>query len=92
MPEINLIMANYTPFKLLGPGHFLLEEIESRGWNLEGFKRRMGLVDESIHRLMNSELEINKEIADKLSSLFGQSSQFWMNLDSNYRNRKEKTD
>lgn len=84
-------MTNMKPFMNIGPGEFIKEELEERGWRQEDLAEILGLSLKSINQLIKNKQAITIETAKLLSEAFGQSPQYWMNLDTNYRLRL-KTD
>jgi len=75
------------PFLTIGPGAFIKEELEVRGWLQEDLAAIVGLSTKHINELIKNKKPITIETARLLSSAFGQSAQYWINLDTNYRLR-----
>lgn len=80
-------MANYKPYLNIGPGDFLKEEMEVRSWSNEDLAQVLGLSPKTISELLNNKQRITIDTALTLSKAFGQSPQYWLNLDNNYRLR-----
>jgi len=78
---------SYTPYIIVGPGEFLEEELEYRGWSQVDFSEITGLTEKTISKIMNNKQSITIETAQLFSRIFGQSPQYWVNLDTNYRLR-----
>ncbi len=78
-----------TPFMNIGPGEFIKEEMELRDWNNEDLAQVLKLTPKTISLLLNNKQKITIETASLLSKAFGQSPQYWLNLDNNYRLRLE---
>lgn len=77
----------YKPLLNIGPGEFIKEELESRNWRQEDLAEILGISLKSINKLIKNKQSISVETARLLSKAFGQSPQYWMNLDTNYRLR-----
>ncbi len=84
-------MVNKTkPFLNIGPGEFIKEELELRGWSQQDLASILGLSLQTVHKLIHNKQPITLEVARRLSKAFGQSPQYWLNLDNNYRLRLEE--
>jgi len=78
-------MGKYKPFILLGPGDTIRDELEFYGWDQKDLAEITGYTEKHISQLLNNKVPITIEMARKLSEVFKQSPQFWLNLDNNYR-------
>ena len=86
-------MANpIKPHFNFGPGDFIREELEVREWTQEEFADIIGLSEKSVSHIINHKQPITLETAQKLGKVFGQSPQYWMNADTNYRLRLEENE
>ncbi len=83
-------MGKYIPFKLLGPGDSIKEELEFYGWDQKDLADIMGLSEKHVSQLLTNKVPITFDMARQLSQVFKQSPQFWLNLDTNYRLRLEE--
>lgn len=83
--------AKLKPFINIGPGDFIKEELEYRGWGQEDLAQILGLSLHTVSKLVNNKQSITIDIAKLLSKTFGQSPQYWLNLDNNYRLRLQET-
>src|SRR5574337_935319 len=81
------MVMNYKPFLNIGPGEFIKEELESRNWRQEDLAEILGISLKSVNKLIMNKQSITIETARLLSKAFGQSPQYWLNLDTNYRLR-----
>lgn len=75
------------PFLNTGPGDIIKDELESRNWKQEDLAEITGMSLKNINHLLNNKIAISTEMARLLSTVFGQSVTFWINLDVNFRNR-----
>ena len=85
------MVAKYTPFINIGPGEFIKEELEFRNWIQEDLARILGISLKSVSKLIMNKQPITMEMARLLHKAFGQSPQYWLNLDTNYRLRLQES-
>ena len=79
--------TSYTPFLTIGPGEFIREELEERNWRQEDLAHILGLSTKTVNELVTNKQAITRDTAVFLGRAFGQSPQYWINLDANYRLR-----
>lgn len=75
------------PFINIGPGEFIQEELEIRNWTQQDLANILGTSLKFINELIKNKQAITIDTARLLSKAFGQSPQYWLNLDNNYRLR-----
>lgn len=78
-------MLNLKPFKQFGPGDHIKDELKYYKWTLEEFSKKINYSEKKTQKILNNKISIDFEIANKLSGLFKQSPQFWLNLEKKYR-------
>ena len=83
-------MADYKPFINIGIVEYIKEELEERNWSQKDFADVLGCSEKFISDLINNKKEVSAEIASLLSNAFGQSPQYWLNLDFNCRLREKE--
>jgi len=83
------MLRDYNPYYNIGPGDFIKEELEVRGWLQTDLADILGMSKKTINKLINNKQSITIDTAKLLSKAFGQSPQYWINLDTNYRLRLE---
>jgi addiction module HigA family antidote len=67
------------------PGEILREEyIKERGLTITKVAKGLGVHRENLSAIVNCRAGISPELAVKLSEAFGNSTQFWVNLQKNY--------
>ena len=81
------MLKQHKPFYNFGPGDFIKEEIDVRGWQQIDLADILGMSKKSVNKLIKNKQSITIETAKLLSKAFGQSPQYWINLDTNYRLR-----
>ena len=84
-------IKNLKPFKVLGPGYFIQEQMDVREWTQEDLAAVLGMSIKSINQLLQNKQSITIDTARLLFEAFGQSPQYWINLDTNYRLFLQKT-
>jgi antitoxin HigA-1 len=78
----DMIKRNLAP---VHPGEILKEEyIAERGLTIAEVARGLGISRSSLWAIVNEQTGISPEMAVKLSEAFGNTSQFWINLQKNY--------
>ncbi|AQT68229.1 putative HTH-type transcriptional regulator YddM [Anaerohalosphaera lusitana] len=83
--------VKYKPFINIGPGFYIEEELETRGWTKQDLATILGLSSTHVSELIHGKRAVSLETAKLLSKAFGQSPQYWLNLYTNYKLREEKT-
>jgi addiction module HigA family antidote len=71
-------------FKPVHPGVILREIIEELGVSQARLAHDIGVSPMRISHIINSSRPVTGDVALRLGKYFGQSPQFWMNLQSNY--------
>lgn len=67
------------------PGEILREEyIQERGLTITEVAKGLGIARANLSAIVNERAGISPELAVKLSEAFGNTSQFWVNLQKNY--------
>ena len=80
-------MNNKTEYKELiafHPGYYIADMIEELEISQEEFAARMGTTGKTISKLVNGQSNLTKELAQKLSNMFGTSVDVWLNLQTKY--------
>ncbi len=67
------------------PGEILREEyIRERGLTVTEVAKGLGIARANLSAIVNERAGISPELAVKLSEAFGNTTQFWVNLQKNY--------
>jgi plasmid maintenance system antidote protein VapI len=69
------------PFLSMPVGEFIKDELELRGWDRMHLASITQIPSNEIDLVINGQQKINYKIAKKLGEVFGQSAEFWLNLD-----------
>ena len=78
-------MENITVAQAFPPGDFIKEELEERGWSQQSLAEIMGRQTSVVSAIVNSKRAISLDIASELSSAFGTSVDYWINLEKSYQ-------
>jgi antitoxin HigA-1 len=69
----------------LHPGEILREDyIKERGLTVTEVAKGLGIARANLSAIVNERAGISPELAVKLSEAFGNTAQFWVNLQKNY--------
>lgn len=78
------IPATINGLPPIHPGYYLREILEELSISQAGFARSIGLSPMRISHIVREERPVTAEVALRLSRAFGQSAQYWINLQSSY--------
>ena len=81
-------IKNLKPARIISPGEIIADEIESRMWTQEDFADIIGVSIQTVNKLIKNKTSITTEMAVALGAALGQSTEFWINLDTRYRSLK----
>ncbi len=71
------------------PGALLLEQIQDCGLSVHQVARDTGLPPTRLHEIVHERRGVSAETAIALGEFFGQSPEFWMNLQKNFELSRE---
>lgn len=71
--------------KKFGPGYFIREQMEIRGWVQEELADILGISAKHLSSILQDKQALTIENAKKLGSAFNTSPQYWLNIDNDYR-------
>ena len=69
------------------PGTTIKEQLEDRGMTQKDFAARMGMSEKHISQLINGDVRLTPETAEKLEMVFGIPARFWNNLEAIYQEK-----
>lgn len=78
-------IKNLNAAKKFGPGYFIREQMDIRGWVQEELADVLELSTKHLSSILQDKQSLSIENARKLSSAFNISPQYWLNLDNDYR-------
>lgn len=73
------------PAEAFAPGDFIREEIEARGWTQEDFAAIIEKPLATVNQIIKGKRAIIPETAKRIAAAFGNSPQFWMNLETSWQ-------
>lgn len=66
------------------PGYYIKDIIEEMNMTQSELAKRLATTDKTISKLINGEIPLSDEIAQKLSNMLGTSAKFWLNIQATY--------
>lgn len=78
-------MAKEKAFVNIGPGDVLKRDLAAVNWTQEDLARVIGMSVKAVNEIIKNKTGITLETARLLGKAFGQSPEFWLNLDAAYR-------
>ena len=80
-----MVKPKLIPAKNFGPGYFIREQMEYRNMSVDNLSNFMKVSIEQLIKVLVDKQPLTTEMACKLSNIFGTSTKYWLNLNSNYR-------
>ncbi|MCU0082111.1 HigA family addiction module antitoxin [Streptococcus danieliae] len=77
-------IKNYKELIAFHPGSYVEEIIEDLNISQEEFAERLGTTPKTISKLVNGEISLSRDLANKLCKLTGISIVTWLNLQANF--------
>ncbi len=71
--------------KKFGPGYFIREQMEVRGWVQQELAEILGISLKHLNSILLDKQPLTTDLARLLSKVFGTSPQYWLNIDNDYR-------
>lgn len=81
MDHINELRAA----KNFGPGYFIREQMEVRGWVQQELAEILGISLKHLNSILLDKQPLTTDLARLLSKAFGTSPQYWLYIDNDYR-------
>lgn len=66
------------------PGYYVKDMIEDMEISQEEFANRLGVSGKTVSKLINGKINLSNDIALQLSTMFGTSTEMWLNLQQSY--------
>ena len=66
------------------PGYYIKEIIDYEGYSIKEFADKLNISEEDLIKIIDGELNISYELANKLSLVLGTSTEYWLNLQDTY--------
>lgn len=80
----------YSPNKAINPGYTLARILDNEGMTQKSLGERTSLGEKHISRIINGKASITVKTALLLENALGGSASFWINLEKNYQETKER--
>lgn len=80
-------MLHNSKIIAIPPGFTIKEQISLLGINEQELSIRLNLTHNEVIQLLEGDFPINQELANKLEKITNIPESFWLNLESNYRNK-----
>ncbi len=78
-------MTERIPAEVFPPGEFIKEEIDARGWMQQDLAEILGKPLPTVNQILSGKKAVLPETARRLAAAFGNSAQFWMNLEASWQ-------
>jgi HTH-type transcriptional regulator / antitoxin HigA len=75
----------FTPDWASPPGETITDLLEERDWTQAQLADRLGSTEEQVQQLIDGEIAISEETAEKLADILGSTADFWLRLEAIYR-------
>ena len=82
---MNMNEEDRRPAQAFPPGDFIQEEIEARGWSQADFAQIIEKPLPAVNQIIKGKRAVVPETAKRIAAAFGQTAQFWMNLETNWQ-------
>lgn len=80
--------TDFNPDWFSPPGDTIAEMLKERCLSLEYFDYWMDLSDEAAANIISGDYLLEPDDAEKLADLFGNTPEFWLQLEEQYRNQR----
>lgn len=80
-------MLKSKSYIAIPPGATIKEQLEDRGITQKEFAARMCMSEKHISKLINGEVQLTHDVANRLESVLGIPAKFWNNLEAIYREK-----
>ncbi len=79
------MIKNSKTYIAIPPGETIKEQLDERGMTQKEFAARMGYSQKHISQLINGQVRLMDDTAQRLENVLGIPATFWLNLENNYR-------
>lgn len=80
-----IMMTSNEKYIAIAPGMTIKEMIDDRGMTQRELAMRMDMSQKHISKLINGEVALTPEVAERLESVLGTPASFWNNLEAKYQ-------
>lgn len=85
-----MVMLESKSYIATPPGATIKEQLDDRGMTQKEFASRMGLSEKHVSKLMNGDVHLTPEMAERLELVLGLPARFWNNLEAIYQEKLVK--
>ena len=85
-------MVTRNKMKAIHPGDFLAEILDETNISQAEFARRIGVSRMRVSHIVNGQRPVTAEMAHLIGKAFGQTPQYWMNLQVSYDLKTAETE
>lgn len=72
------------------PGYYINDMIEEKDLSVKAFANKLGVSESEMKKLINGDMDVSSELANKLSETLGTSKDLWLNLQNSYNIKYEE--
>ena len=80
-------MIKSKTYIAIPPGTTIKEYLDDCGMNQTEFAHRMDMPEKHISKLIDGEVQLTPDVAERLELVFGIPAKFWNNLEALYREK-----
>lgn len=77
-------MIEYNEIIAFHPGYYVADIIDDMGISQAEFATRMGTTGKTLSKLINGQINLSKDLAQKLAAMLGTGIELWLNLQKTY--------
>jgi plasmid maintenance system antidote protein VapI len=78
---------NIKSFFNVSPSDYICRELKFYGWKRKDLGKKLGLPQTEVDAVIDKKQSISENMAKSLEKAFGESAEFWLNIDKMYWNR-----
>jgi HTH-type transcriptional regulator/antitoxin HigA len=82
----------FKPFKNIGPGDLIKEELEAKKWVQEDLAYVLDISLKHLNEIINNKKAITLDLARQLGKVFNKNAQYWLSIELEYRQRIEASE
>jgi len=75
----------FNPDYAVPPGATIKETLKAKNMTQANFAKRMGMSQKSVSQIIHGKARITYQTAEKLETVLGICTYFWINAETNYR-------
>lgn len=84
-------MFEFKPDWISPPGDSIAEILEELGYSIQEFSKKMFLTEQASRDLLDGNVKIDSELAQRLSKVVGCSKLYWLKREEQYRQKLENS-